>query len=91
MLWEVKFTIMIYRIFKIVDYADTCRDSNDIHITELGYKNSLDDAKLVANDYIKKHFFHKDTELRKCKEGSFSATDFCSYGATIEIQPIKAD
>ena len=82
---------MIYRIFKSVNYADTCRDANDICITELGYKNSLDDAKLVANDYIKKHFFHKDTELRECKEGSFSATDFCSYGATIKIQPIKAD
>ena len=91
MLWEVKFTIMIYRVFKIVDYADTCRDADDIRITELGYKNSLDDAKSVANDYIKKYFFHKDTELRKCKDGSFSATDFRSYGATIKIQPIKVD
>lgn len=82
---------MIYRVFKSVNYADTCIDADDIHITELGYKNSLDDAKSVANDYIKKHFFHKDTELRKNKDGSFSATDFCSYGETIEIQPIEVD
>ena len=82
---------MLYRIFKSVNYADTCRDADDIHITELGYKNNLDDAKLVANDYIKKHFFHKNTELRKHKDGSFSATDFCSYGKTIKIQPIKGD
>ena len=80
---------MLYRIFKSVNYADTWRDADDIHITELGYKNSLDDAKSVANDYIKKHFFHKNTELRECKDGSFSATDFCSYGETIKIQPIK--
>lgn len=82
---------MLYRIFKSVNYADTWRDADDIHITELGYKNSLDDAKSVANDYIKKHFFHKNTELREYKDGSFSATDFCSYGKTIKIQPIKED
>ena len=82
---------MIYRVFKSVNYADTCRDADNIHITELGYKNSLDDAKSIANNYIKKHFFNKDTELRKCKDGSFSATDFCSYGETIEILPIKVE
>jgi hypothetical protein len=91
MLWVVKFIIMIYRIFKTVNYADTCRDADDIHITELGYKSNLEDAKSVANKYIKEHFFHKDTELREYKYGTIGATDFCSYGATIEIQPIVVD
>mgnify|MGYP001769064602 CR=1 FL=1 len=82
---------MAYKIYTSVNYADTCRDPDDIHFKDLGYKNELEDAIILANNYIKNHFFHKDTQLIEHKNGSFSATDFCSYGKTIIIEPIKID
>jgi hypothetical protein len=82
---------MIYKIFTIVNFAETCRDKDDIQITELGYKKNLKDAKKVANDYIQEEFFRKETKLHKNKDNSFSATDLCSFGETIIIQPIIMD
>ncbi len=83
---------MAYRIYTDVNLADTCRDSDNIHTTELGYKNNLDDALLLANTFIKEHFFHKDTELYKNKGMNlYTATDFCSYGKTIYVEKIKID
>lgn len=83
--------IIMYRIFVSVNYADTCRDRDDIHITELCCKKQLPDAKKIAEKYIKNEFIRTDTKLFENKDGSFSATDFCSYGETITIQPIIAD
>ena len=82
---------MVYRIYTSRNLADTTKDPDDYIINELGYKHNLDDAKLVANEYIKTQFFHKDTELSENKNGSISATDFCSYGVTIMIIPIVVD
>ena len=83
---------MAYRIYKEINFADTCRDADDIHTTELGYKNKLEDALSVAKNYIKEHFFHKDTELHKCKKSNnYEATDFRSYGATIYVEEIIID
>jgi hypothetical protein len=83
---------MAYKIYKEVNYADTCRDADNIRTTDLGYKHKLKDALEMANGYIKNHFFHKDTELHKCKDSNdFQATDFCSYGATIYVKEIKID
>jgi sulfur relay (sulfurtransferase) complex TusBCD TusD component (DsrE family) len=79
---------MAYRIYTETNYADTSRDPDDIHITELGYKHQLDDALKFANEYIKEHFFHKDTELHYYEDG-YEATDFRSYGATIYVKEIK--
>lgn len=79
----------IYRIYRRVNYADTCRDPDDIRIEELGYKINLEEAKKIAKKYIKDNFFKKDTVLHENNDGSWSGTDFCSYGATVIIQPIE--
>jgi len=84
--------VICFRIYKQVNYADTCRDADDIRVTEISYKNKLEDAIVVANNYIRKNFFHKDTELHKCKDSNnYQATDFCSYGETIYIEEINID
>lgn len=79
----------MYRVYTSVNYADTCRDPDDIHIDELGYFKKLEKALNTANSYIRKNFFHKDTKLTKALNGNYSATDFCSYGETIYV--IKID
>ena len=79
---------MIYRIYTRVNAADTMRDPDDIHITELGCSDDLAMAKMFAKKYIKEHFFHKDTELYE-SNGTIRATDFCSYGATLVIEPMN--
>lgn len=81
---------MPFRIYVYYNAADTSRDPDDIHTTELGYKNKEKDAVKLANDFIKNKFFHKDTKLNKTKKG-YSATDFCSYGSTIKIEEIQID
>lgn len=79
---------MAYKIYTRRNLADTMRDPDEIVIEDLGYKHSLEAAKSVANDYINKRFFHKDTKLMERKDGTYSATDFCSYGATIIVESI---
>jgi hypothetical protein len=79
---------MAYRIYTRRNFADTMRDPDEIEINDLGYRHNLKDAKKVANDYIKKRFLNENTKLTKIKDGKYSATDFCSYGATIIIEPI---
>ncbi len=79
---------MAYRIYTKKNLEDTTRDPDEIVIKELGYKHDLDDAKSVANEYIKTRFFHKDTELKERKDGTYNATDFCSYGAIIIVESI---
>ena len=80
---------MIYRIYTEQNLADTSRDPDQIITNELGYKYSLEDAKSLANEYIKQNFFNKDTELRNNVKGTYTAHDYCSYGVTITIQPIN--
>jgi len=80
---------MAYKIWTSYNSADTCRDADDIHTEELGYKNELEDAFIVANNYIKKYFLHKDTKLSKVSINEWQATDFCSYGSTIYVKKIK--
>lgn len=80
---------MIYRIYTETNFADTCRDPDEIQIVELGYKKNLKDALKIANNYIKTKFFHNDTKLRLNQDGSYSAVDFRSYGAKIVVKPIK--
>ena len=82
---------MAYRIYTERNLADTTRDPDQIVTEELGYKYELEDAKLIANDYIKTRFFHKDTSIIERRNGTFTATDFCSYGETIIIEPINID
>jgi hypothetical protein len=79
---------MAYRIYTERNLAETTRDPDEIVIKELGYKHNLEDAKSIANDYIAKNFFHRDTLLKERQNGLYSATDFSSYGATIIVEPI---
>lgn len=67
------------------------RDPDDIHITELGYKQSLEDAIEFVQARILSHFFRKDAKISKRNDGSFEAVDFCSYGATVIIEPITLE
>lgn len=79
---------MAYRVYTERNLADTTRDPDEIVINELGYRHNLEDAKSIANDYIKTGFFHSDTILKEREDGSYSATDFSSYGATVIVEPI---
>ena len=83
--------MIVYRIYKQMNAADTWRDPDDIHIEELGYKQSLNDALEFVQDYITKNFFRKDTKIHKRKDGTYYAIDMCSYGWIIEIKPIEID
>ena len=80
---------MAYRIYTERNLADTTRDPDEMIYEELGYKFDLADAKSVANNYIKTRFFHKDTELKERNDGTYTATDFASYGATVIVKPIN--
>ena len=80
-----------YKIYTVRNLADTIRDHDDIVTTELGYTRKLEVAIHKAKDYIANSFFHKDTDLKKSSDGSYSATDFCSYGATIRIEVIDIE
>lgn len=76
----------IYRIYTRVNFAETSRDKDDIHTEEVGYKKTLKSAIETANDYIKEHFCRSEFKVKKNKDGSYSATDFCSWGETIIIE-----
>jgi len=80
--------IMAYKIYTRRNLADTMRDPDEIVIDNLEYKNELGDAKSVAINYIKTKFLHKNTELKERKDGTYTATDFCSYGVTVIVEPI---
>ena len=82
---------MAYKIYTKQNLADTSRDPDDIVIEELGYKNNLDDALSLGNKFIKDNFFHKDTTIKRRSDGTYTATDFCSYGKTLIIKEIIID
>jgi len=82
---------MAYKIYTEQNLADTSRDPDDVVIEELGYKNNLDDALLLGNNFIKDNFFHKDTTIRQRTDDTYTATDFCSYGKTLIIKEIVID
>jgi hypothetical protein len=80
---------MAYKIYTKRNLADTSRDPDKYVYEQLGYKNNLEDAIKVANEYIQKRFFRKDTQLTKGQgKVVLRALDFCSYGAEINIEEI---
>lgn len=79
---------MTYRIYTEVNAADTCRDPDDIYVTELGCTSDLEKAKQFAEKYIREHFFYKKAELFEYNDG-YAAQDICSYGATLIIKKMK--
>ena len=81
-----------YKIYTERNLADTCKDRDEYVYEQLGYKNNLDDAIKIANEYIQDRFFRKDTQLTK-GHGNIvlRALDFCSYGAEIKIEEIFID
>lgn len=80
---------MSYKIYTKRNLADTSRDPDDIVIEKLAYRNSLDEAKQYANDYIKEKFLGVQP-LKEYKDGSYRATNFCSYGETIIIEKVNS-
>jgi len=83
--------MIVYRIYKQMNAADTWRDPDDIHVVELGYKQSLEDSLVFVQKQILETFHRKHTEIFKRKDGTYSAQDFCSYAWEIIIQPIEVD
>jgi hypothetical protein len=81
---------MAYRIYTRVNFADTSRDKDNVHIKELCYKSSREKAIKYMYDYIKKHFTNRNTGLCGSKT-ALSATDACSYGETIMAEKITID
>lgn len=79
---------MAYKVYTMVNYAETSKDADDIVTQEIAYKDKLEDALDVANKFIKEKFFHKNTELKKVGQ-NYEATDFCSWGKTIIVEPIN--
>lgn len=80
---------MIYRLYTEQNLADTSRDKDDIIIEELGYYEDCDMALRKAENFINDNFFHKDTKMKLKRTGYYTATDFCSYGKTINLIPIE--
>ena len=73
----------IYRIYTLVNAADTMRDPDDIHETELAYKDDRKKAKKFIEEYIKEKFSKPDEAKIYEDESGFRATNFISYGQTI--------
>jgi len=44
----------IYKFYSEVNYAETCRDADDIHIKDLGYFTSFKKTKEFIIDYLRK-------------------------------------
>jgi hypothetical protein len=85
--WSLDSSLITYKESEILT-TKTKTPNIILSIKELGYKHNLEDAKSIANDYIAKNFFHRDTLLKERENGLYSATDFSSYGATIIVEPI---
>jgi len=83
--------MIIYKIYKEMNAADTWRDPDDICIVELGYKQSLEDALTLVQEYIDKSFYQKGAEIHKSTNGSYYAIDVCSYGWTVKVNPIEVE
>lgn len=81
---------MSYKIYTKRNLADTSRDKDNMVVEELAFRTSLDEARQYANDYIKKKFFHKGIQLKEYRDGSFRATNLCSYGETIIVEKINS-
>jgi len=78
---------MKYRIYRSINIADTCCAPDKFYITELGEAKTLGEAKRVAKEYIENHFSHNSVKLVQNPDGTFSATDFCSYPTTVVVEP----
>ena len=79
----------IYRIYTERNLADTCRDPDDIVITELGYRYSEEDALRLARDFIRNNFWKNHTDLSKDSKGNYSSLEICSYGRNLVIEKLK--
>ena len=75
----------MYRIYTKCNLADTWRDPDDIRIVDIGYRSTIEEAKSVAEKYIKEHFFDPTAKLKETEDGGYYAVDFRSYGVTIII------
>ena len=77
-----------YKVYTYYNAADTWRDSDDYHYTDICITTTLKKAKEIAENYIEEHFFDKSIKLRKHEEGYYYAHNPISWGRTIIIKPI---
>ena len=78
-----------YKIYTYYNAADTWRDADDYHYTDICITKTLKKAKEIADMYIKEHFLNKDTKLRRHNEGYYYAHNPVSWGQTIVIKPVE--
>ena len=81
---------MAYRIYTVVNLAETSRDADDVRTQDLCYKEKEEDAVAFCEKYIEDKFTQKDTELEKDGE-NYSAHDSCSWGTTLKADKIKIE
>lgn len=79
----------IYRIFTIVNYAETSRDTPHIVIKELGYIKGLKNAKEFANKYIKENFWKPEQCKLRLYDKNYIASECCSWPRTIIVEKIN--
>ena len=81
----------MYRLYYVVNYADTMRDPDDIRNTELGYVKDEESAIAFMKDFIEKRFFgHSFNKYEVHRVGdNLRAFEFCSYGKVLCADKMK--
>lgn len=77
----------MYRIFTRQNFADTCRDPDNIVIKDIGFVDTQQEVIEYLTKYADEHF-HSRGQLNQDKDGSFTIHDMCSYGETLIGQKI---
>ena len=77
----------MYRIYTVVNCADTCRDPDDFYYTELGCVESASEALTFMKEFIQQKFFNSDAKIYR--EGiNYWAQESCSYGRTLKADKV---
>lgn len=79
----------MFHVLVYANFAETWRDPDDYQIVKnFGYFESFEDSKAVAEKFISKWFLHTETPLTEREDGTWRATDFCSFGRTVVLQSV---
>lgn len=77
-----------FQIYTVVNCADTCRDADDFHYTQLGIVIGRAAAEQFMKQWVKEHFFNPTAPIITKSDGSFVAVEMRSYGRTLIAKPI---
>jgi hypothetical protein len=80
----------VFRIYTRVNLADTCRDPDEYVYKEVAYVKGDQATKKRCREYIKEHFFRKDSDIIVTKNG-YEAMDFCSYPTHLFAERITVE